>query len=423
MQLTEEQEAALARLEAGESIFLTGGAGTGKTSVINEFIRRNPERGIVRLGTTGGAAQLINGQTLHRFFRLGGRIHTPYDLTMPGGLARKIRAAKCVIVEEISMARIDHFQVIRDRLLGAPRGIGDFGAHQLVVVGDFSQLPPVVTPTEIKPLEKLYGEDKHFAFQNRYWKHLQHIELREIHRQSVDDGLAAWLNQLRTGRAPDLDYINARVGAPPAGATHLVATNKAAQAINGLHMERLPAGRYRIEGKVAGAFPEAEMRVPPLLLLKPGSQVIICANDPENAYVNGSTGVLQRCERDNKGAPVAVVELHNGKQVKVRQYSWEAVAYDVEAKEVARRVTGTYQQLPLLPGWAITMHRAQGMSIDTLHVDPRNCFTSGQAYVALSRATSLAGLTLEAPLREEHVMLDERVRAFMQQAAVEEVPA
>lgn len=424
MKFSPEQEAALDLLEDGESVFLTGGAGAGKTALINEFIRRNPNRAIAQLGTTGNAAQLVGGQTMHSFFGLGSRIHRPHELRMDDRVKARIRMTRCIIVEEISMARIDHFQAIRDRLYGAPRGFGDFAGYQLIVVGDFGQLPPVIPSAEASALEQLYGSGKQFAFQNRYWKHLKRVELKTVHRQANDGDFAGWLNLLREGKSPDLGVINARVGPAPDGATHLVATNAAANGINAEAMERLPGGRYRIEGETKDVFQERSMRVPRVMFLKPGARVIICANDLQAGYANGSSGTLLRCERDARGKPQAIVQIDDGKEVTVRQHQWDNAYYAPGSDgTLERRVSGTYRQLPLLPGWAITIHRSQGMSIDNLHVDTRGSFAPGQAYVALSRATSLAGLTLAAPLQEKHIMYDDRVRAFMAEGAPSHVPA
>ncbi|WP_027234335.1 ATP-dependent DNA helicase [Leisingera caerulea] len=415
MKFSSDQEKALDLMGHGESVFLTGGAGSGKSEVIREFARRNPNRVTVHLGTTGNAAQMIGGQTLHSFFGLGGKIHTPHDLRVDDRVKKRIRMAKCFILDEISMARIDHFQGIRDRLFGAARGFGDFAGYQLIVVGDFAQLPPVIPRHELQALDALYGAGNHFAFQSRYWSGLKEVELTSIHRQADDLEFAAWLNEMRKGQVPDLSLINSRVGPPEAGATRLVATNDAATRINIEAMNRLPGGRYRIEGEVKDTFDPRMMRVPPKMMLKPGTRVVICANDMKAGYTNGSAGTLVRCERDSKTRPVAVVKLDSGEEVTVTQHKWENVRYEASVDgTMERRVVGTYRQLPLLPGWAITIHRSQGMSLDSLHVDTRGSFAPGQAYVALSRATRLSGLTLAAPVEERHILFDERVRSFME---------
>lgn len=415
-----EQDHALDLLEAGQSIFLTGGAGTGKTTVIKEFMRRHPLRAIASLGTTGASAQLIGGQTMHSFFSFGGQIRAPHSLDIGEGVKARLRQTRCIIIEEFSMARIDHMQVIRDCLYGAARGFGAFAGYQLVVVGDFAQLPPVATPDEMQTLSRLYGEDRLYAFQSRYWRDLKHVELTRVQRQDEHGDFARWLNAMRNGDKPDLGFINAQVGRPTEGAAILVATNAQADRINGQAMANLPGGHYRIPGKITGLFPERAARVPLDFCLKPGARVIICANGLKAGYANGSSGTLVRCERDSKAAPVAIVRLDSGSEVAVVQHVWENARYEASPDgKLERRVEGTFRQLPLLPGWAITIHRSQGMSIDRLHVDLRGAFAPGQAYVALSRATALGGLSLASPLKPEQIMYDERVTAFMARAKAE----
>lgn len=422
MKLSEDQGLALEAMERGESVFLTGGAGTGKTALVNEFVRRKAGKSIARLASTGAAAQLIGGQTLHSFFGLGIDIHMPHNTRVPERLKQKIKATKTFIIEEISMARIDHFQAIRDRLFGSAKGYGPFAGYQLIVVGDFAQLPPVLPEAEMKVIEELYGEGSQYAFQSRYWAGLGRHELTTVHRQAADREFAGWLNVMRSGEIPDLDYINARIGAADGAATHLVATNRAADVVNADAMARLPGGHYKIEGEVRNNFSDRNMRVPTVLRLKPGSRVIICANNPQQGYVNGSTGVLVNCSRAEDGKPVATVNLDDGRQVRVVQAVWENVSYGLGPDGIQKNTLGAYRQLPLMPGWAITIHRAQGMSLDRLHVDPRGIFEAGQAYVALSRATSLRGLSLAAEIRPEHLIINERVRGFMREAGQDVTP-
>lgn len=423
MKLSEDQKLAIEAMERGESVFLTGGAGSGKTELVKEFVRRKAGKGIARLATTGAAAQLIGGQTLHSFFGLGIDIHMPHNTRVPERLKQKIKATNTIIIEEISMARIDHFQAIRDRLFGSAKGYGPFAGYQVIAVGDFAQLPAVLPEQEMKVIEELYGEGNHYAFQSRYWPELVRHELTTVHRQAADRDYADWLNVMRNGDIPDLDYINARIGSPDDAATHLVATNKAAEVINANAMARLPGGHYKIEGEVRNNFSDRNMRVPPILRLKPGSRVIICANNPQQGYVNGSSGILTGCSRAEDGKPVATVQLDDGRQVSVVQAVWENVSYDLGPGGIQKNTLGAFRQLPLMPGWAITIHRSQGMSLERLHVDPRGIFEAGQAYVALSRATSLRGLSLASEVRPEHIIIDERVRNFMRKTEQDVSPA
>ena len=416
MSISKDQKSALDDLDAGRSVFLTGEAGSGKTWLVNEFIRRNPNRSIARLATTGAAAQLIGGQTAHSFFRLNAGIYQPGQVSADLRLRAKIRGFRTIIIEEISMARIDLFQAVRDMLYSAARGYGDFAGYQLICVGDFAQLPPVCTPNERSMLEALYGEGALFSFQSRHWDSLRTFELTTPHRQADDLGFARWLGDLRAGRAPDLDFINSRVGAPadPAATTYLVATRSQAQRINEERMSALPPGFFHIQGETTGQFGSGMMPVPQKLFLKPDSRVVICANNPSEGYINGSTGRLVKCRRDEKGKPVAEVILDSGRAVLVKSKTWDNTQYDLTGGgEVGQKSLGTYTQLPLLPGWAITIHRSQGMSLDHLHIDPRGIFEAGQAYVALSRATSLEALSFSAPFERTHFREDARVRGYM----------
>lgn len=415
MQFSRDQEEALTRLSSGESLFLTGGAGTGKSQTFREFLRRNPHKPVVRLASTGQAAQLIEGQTVHAFFRLPPSIHQPGEVDVHPGLQNLLRRTRHILIDEISMLRIDVFQAVVDRLRACRCGPGPFGGYQLVAVGDFAQLPPVLPEAEKKPIAHYYGKDRLYAFQSEAWQGFGVAELTTLHRQSKDLDFALWLNKLRHGELPDLDLVNAQVGETLTGAVQLVATNKAAQIINERAMERLPGTPVVIEGRSAGKVSDREMRVPRELALKRGARVILCANNQSEGYVNGSTGTLADLRRGRDGRPTARVALDDGRLVTVTSHTWETSEYRPHEREAGffRAVTGKYNQLPILPGWAITIHRAQGMSMPRVHVDPSGIFEAGQAYVALSRATSLKGLTLQSPLLPRHVRFDDRIKGLL----------
>ena len=399
-------------------MFLTGGAGTGKTETIKTYLKRNPDRKVARLATTCAAAQLIGGQTVHSFLQTSRDLHVPGNTQVKTHLRMKVKKFDTLIIEEASMMRIDLLHNMRDVLFGSARGYGDFAGYQVIMVGDFAQLPPVLPDEETQALASLYGEDNLYAFQSRIWKSLKTCELTTIHRQADDLHFAEWLQTMRRGYLPDLEYINQRVHAPAHGAVKLVSTNAMASGINEIEMAKLPGGVYRIQGQVRRDFALRDMRVPETLVMKPGARVILCANNPHAGYVNGSSGTFLHAHRDGENKPQADVMLDSGKQVTVTQHVWESVSFDPNMVvgegyepqvEFGRRVRGTYEQLPILPGWAITVHRSQGMSLQSLHVDPRGTFEFGQLYVSLSRATCLSGLTLEAPVVEAMVMCDPRV--------------
>ncbi len=214
MELDPDQKHALAQLEAGESIFLTGGAGAGKSEVLKRFLRSRPDA--VSMASTAAAAHLIGGTTVHRFFGF------PIGVMEPGGQAhpairQRLTKAPVLVFDEVSMLRIDLLQGIRDRLFSAARGYGDWAGYQVVMTGDFAQLPPVVTDREKPALEGLYGQENVFAFQSPVWGNLKPCTLTHLHRQADDLAFAELLKTMREGRIPDLSMLDARVAPPRQG--------------------------------------------------------------------------------------------------------------------------------------------------------------------------------------------------------------
>lgn len=416
-----DQAAALAALNDGRSLHLTGGAGSGKSTVIRTFLSQTNRR-IARLATTAAAAQLIDGITVHRFFELGPAVYQPGTKRVSGALRHRLSRTDGVLIDEASMLRIDKLQEIRDALFQCARGYGDFAGFQVVLSGDFAQLPPVMTDQDRAALTAIYGDNNLFAFQSRHWAGLATCNLGTLHRQAEDLAYAQALDAMRRGVEPDLAAINARVRDAPEGAVRLVSRNSTANEINGRMMDAIPGKHFRIEGEVQGAFSPRDMRVNPQLILKPGTRVIICANGAQDAYVNGSTGIFVEAARDTNGQPVGHVDLDTGRRVVVPRHTWEAISYDVGqdrhgAADVSHQVVGSYAQLPLLPGYAITVHRAQGMTIPQMHFDPEGAFEAGQVYVALSRVPHLDGLTLARAIEPDEIRQDPRVRAFQQRLA------
>lgn len=411
-----DQQAAYDALIAGRSAFITGGAGTGKSTLVKAFCEN---RKVARLATTGAAAVLIGGQTLHSFFRISPYIHKPGAIRDSEGVdhrsMRRIASFDTILIDEISMARIDTFQAIIETL-GRVRKMRNGRPFQLVAVGDFAQLPPVVTREERPALRQHYG-DLIFAFEHPAWKSLEPHALNVIHRQSGDPTFAHWLSEVRRGNFPHADYVNQRVGPPPPGAVRLVTTNDAAKRLNDAEMNKLKTPDIIISGQIGGDFNEKNARVPQTYRMREGARVIICYNNPFGGYVNGSTGTLMRVQ-GRAGDPDrrAIVMLDNGKAVSVSSATWENVSYEQDQRgQYEPRVRGSFRQLPLLPGWAITVHRSQGMSLDRVHADLRNSFEAGQAYVALSRATSLEGLTLEAPIDPADLAVNPKIGAYHDQ--------
>jgi hypothetical protein len=411
-----DQLAALTAMQAGKSVYLTGGAGTGKSTLVKSFLAGTSQRFAI-LGTTGSASQLIGGMTVHKFFGLGSEVYQPGTKSVPDHVRQRLSNVDGILIDEVSMLRIDKLQEIRDTLFQCAKGFGAFAGFQVILSGDFAQLPPVMTDTDRGAIEAIYGTNQLFAFQSRHWKGLVFCNLKTLHRQAEDLEFAQILNDMRMGHVPDIALINGRVAPAPDGAVRLVAKNKSADAINGEMMRKIDGKHFRIEGNWNGDFQPRDMRVPPQLILKPGARVIICANDPAGQYVNGSTGTFVRAARDEDGTPVGHVQLDRGGLAIVPRKTWQSLSYDItEDKQgnaqVGHRISGEYRQLPILPGWAITVHRSQGMTIQNLHFDPEGTFETGQIYVALSRAPALASLTLARAINPADIRQDARVSEF-----------
>lgn len=412
---SQDQKDAARGMMSGEDTFLTGGAGTGKSFVLNNFIAKSGKR-FLRTATTGAAATLIRGATLHSVLGLPTSIHPPGSLTdVPDKVLSLMRGVSGITVDEVSMLRIDAFQAFLETLDFVSGKLGG-KRFQVIMTGDFAQLPPVITDREAEVMSHYYG-DSVFAFEHPEWARLRVRSLVTPHRQGDDLRFARWLATIRAGGTPDLNLVNSRVapGRRPE-AVSLVATNDGAARINNDARDDLDgADEHVFLGAVMGPFREQDMRVPPRMTLPTGSRVIVCANDRsgERAFVNGTTGVLLGKTRDEE----AIIETDEGRRIIVPQNVWEQTEYepvtdDGEVTDYEKVVTASYRQTPILPGWAITIHRSQGMSLPEVHLDPRRMFAPGQAYVALSRATSLSGLTLESPLTEDQIIHDERVRGY-----------
>lgn len=408
-----DQKAALDALKTGRSAFITGGAGTGKSTLIHEYCKG---RKIAKLATTGAASVLIGGQTVHSFFGIRPQIHVPgsvknHKVEVSHKALAKAASFDGILIDEVSMLRVDMFQCVIE-MMGIAKSIRGGKPFQLICVGDFAQLSPVVTNEEKRVLREMYG-DAVFAFEHSAWDSLDRHELSVIHRQSADSDYAKWLSGVRRGWVGDMSLINSRVGTPHEDSILLVPTNAAAEHINTTKMNELRGSEVCVRGKIRGEFNPKNLRVPESYVLRKGARVIICKNKKTAGYVNGSTGIITKIGYAKNGKMFANVDLDSGKSVTVDEAVWEQISYERGVSgEYEAVVKGTYTQMPLLPGWAITIHRSQGMSLDAVHVEPKGLFTTGQAYVALSRATSIEGLTLETPVMAEDLYLNPKVAAY-----------
>lgn len=389
------------------NVFLTGRAGTGKTTLLRRIIEAERDRAVV-LAPTGLAAVNVGGQTIHSFFNFAPRL-------LDGGDARKLRNQRVVrqvetmIIDEISMVRSDMMQAV-DNSLRLNRGSRQpFGGVRMILSGDLHQLPPVVE-ADVEPiLTASYGGAWFFkahAFSNGAFRL---AALKKVFRQEEEEFLRI-LNGLRAGRLSHDDeaILRSRIsGRTPADAstTHVVLTpnNAAAWRINQMRLAELPGEPRGYSAALEGQFEPKAFPTEEVLELKPGARVMMIRNDPSGRWVNGSIGTVAAL-----GDTDVFVTL-NGETHRVAQQAWEKFRYDFDQAKnsVSRQVVGSFKQLPLRLAYAVTIHKSQGMTLDKVFIDFDNgMFAHGQAYVAFSRCRSLGGLELSRPLRPRDVIID-----------------
>ena len=396
-------------------VFVTGKAGTGKSTLIHH-LRDHINGNCIVLAPTGVAALNIQGQTIHSFFRFPPKMLTDND-TKAMRYSKPYEKIDLLIIDEISMVRADVLDAIdRFMRLNGPHRDLPFGGVQIVLVGDLHQLPPVVASRdEAEHFKTAY--DSPFFFSSRVIRETDVIavELTEVFRQK-DDRFVDILNEIRTGE-PDtdaLESLNERV-TPTVNEdkeTVLSTTNMIADRINKSRMAALPTDAQMYVGAKSGTFALSEGRLPsPVeLLLKKHARVMFTKNDPDGRWVNGSLGVVKKLTKK-----YIRVKLDDGDTVDVEKAKWETYRYEFDADEEKHVpvVTGSFKQLPLTPAWAITIHKSQGKTLSAARIDlGRSAFAAGQVYVALSRCRRLQDVTLSRAVSPDDVFVDGRVRRF-----------
>ncbi|HVY72834.1 MAG TPA: PIF1 family DEAD/DEAH box helicase [Candidatus Paceibacterota bacterium] len=419
------QDLAFEILKTGANVFLTGEPGAGKTHTINRYIAYLREQGIepAVCASTGIAATHIGGYTIHSWSGIGVKPHlTEYDLdqiAQKEKVVKRVRLAKVLIIDEISMLSADTLDMV-DLVMRTLRGREEaFGGVQVIFVGDFFQLPPVVKAVQSDTLEISYDEPRSpFAFHAKSWKdaNLLPCYLEEQHRQEDDEFLLI-LSAMRRGDVPTAlrKKLESRVGEPPAKNIHtkLFPHNANVDRLNDAELQKIPGlpRRYDMRSKGAPPLVEALKRnclSPETLLLKVGAKIMFTKNDPEGEYYNGTLGEVREFSKLS-GNPI--VKLKAGGIIEVESVEW--------AVQDGHKKLATIEQLPLRLAWAITVHKSQGMSLDSAVIDLSQAFEYGQGYVALSRVRTLDGLHLlgfnERAL-EVHPEVLERDMAFREQS-------
>ncbi|HEX2897956.1 MAG TPA: AAA family ATPase [candidate division Zixibacteria bacterium] len=417
IKLTEEFAKTIDLLEnTSENYFITGNAGTGKTTLIKEFKERT-EKSVALLAPTGIAALNLGGQTVHSFFKFPALIISKSLLDGRQNVSRIYKDIDCIIIDEVSMIRADVLDGIDQflRMYGGDKNSA-FGGTQVILVGDPFQLPPVVTETEKPTIDRLYKTPFFFSSHVYVTSQFKTVNLTQCHRQN-DPVFIDILNKVRLGKADakTLEPLNARLAKPLSKGQRrtnvcLVPTNKAANAVNFMELNKLGGAEFVYGANISGDFPdEKNSIIPRELHLRKGARVMYLRNTGN--LVNGSTGTIAIVEKDEIEMKVDQTdEIVSVQKVLVDNVHY---TFNKRTKRIEERVMGRMEQYPLRLAWAITVHKSQGMTFDEAEIDfSRNPFVEGQTYVALSRCRTLNGLTLTRPITPKDLLVDDRVVEF-----------
>ena len=415
----------------GANLFLTGKAGTGKTTFLKRLRELSPKRMVVT-APTGVAAINAGGVTIHSFFQLpfGPQIMT--QQSAESGNARTvdmnkfsrdkiniIRSLDLLVIDEISMVRADLLDAI-DRVLRRYKNrYKPFGGVQLLMIGDLQQLAPVVKDDEWVLLKEHYETPFFFSSQALAKTKFVTIELQHIFRQS-DERFIGLLNQIRENKLDrnGLEMLNSRCMPyfePDSDDGYITLTthNQQANKINDLKMAELHAPASEFRAEVSGNFPEYSFPTESRLLLKPGAQVMFARNDVsrEKRFYNGKIGTITNIEDDQ-----VTVTCAGGEEIITEAVEWHNYTYtiDPETEEIRENLIGTFKQMPLKLAWAITIHKSQGLTFDKAIIDANAAFAHGQVYVALSRCRNLEGMVLRTPIDARRLKTDNSIQSFLQ---------
>ena len=414
---------ALEAIKEGQNhLFVTGKAGTGKSTLLQYYRRAATETPVV-LAPTGVAALEVGGETVHRFFGFG------IDVT-PEKVRRSSRTPanseifkrlRTLIIDEASMLRADLLDCV-DMFLRkhGPHPGKVFGGVRLVLVGDLYQLPPVVTGDEREIFRTLYETPYFFSAMALQGADLEIIELDKVYRQR-DHGFVDLLNRIRNDSVDgaDVSRLNERLDTeftPPDGEfyVNLTTTNKNADRINREKLASLGGKKWTSTAAISGKFSQEHFPTAIELAFKEGAQVMLLNNDPNGRWVNGSIGSVEAVHSSEQGVRAEVLLRDGAGLVEVEPYKWEIIRFTLDDGQMASEKVGSFTQLPFRLAWAVTIHKSQGKTFERVIIDlERGAFTSGQTYVALSRCTTFEGIVLKRLVKASSIRADWRVSKFL----------
>lgn len=409
--------------QTGTSVFLTGKAGTGKTTFLR-YVKEHTSKTCVVTAPTGVAAINARGVTLHSFFQL------PPTLFVPGATVKSnfrfsrnklriIRALDLLIIDEISMVRSDLLDAVDDTLRRLRRNPQPFGGVQLLMIGDLQQLAPVVTARDEELMQHYYSTPYFFGSRALAKINYVTVGLTKVFRQQNRE-FVSLLNHVRDGRLTGDDMRRLSTlfrpdfaPEPDQGYIRLTTHNRLADSYNDRQLAALPGKSSVYAGSITGDFPESFYPTDANLVLKKGAQVMFIRNDSsdEHRYYNGKIGVITNLTASS----VRVRCIDDGTEVEVEKATWENTRYEINEADnsVKTIVDGTFSQIPLRLAWAITIHKSQGLTFNKAVIDAGRAFAPGQVYVALSRCRTLEGVVLATPLREAVMTPDRNVLDFI----------
>jgi GTPase SAR1 family protein len=434
--------------QTNQHLFLTGKAGTGKTTFLR-YIRENCFKKMATVAPTGVAAINAGGVTIHSFFQLPFGTYLPTQKTVWGGEFQNIynknqllgklrlnstkrdliRELDLLIIDEISMVRADIMDAIDAVLRSVRRRPNDpFGGVQLLFIGDMFQLPPVVKDAEWEMMSEYYNSPFFFDAHSVQEASPVYIELKKIYRQS-DEQFISVLNNVRNNTCSfdDLELLQGHYKpyfSPfrEDGYITLTTHNYKADTINQQELDKLPGRVFKIEAVIRNDFPENAYPVDKLLLLKEGAQIMFIKNDKgENRrYYNGKIGTIEKIEETENRIFVSFPNEPNTIQVDLETWKNIRYRYDTDSDDINEEELGTFQQYPIRLAWAVTIHKSQGLTFERAIIDAGQSFAPGQVYVALSRLTNLEGMVLKSRIEQASIMTDERILNFAKNEASEE---